>query len=264
MKLKKLGKYFTKGLQAGVLASALIAGNVSCSQPAGGDTYTPNYPIIDGGNQGGTTTPPVDPTKPTEPTTPTTPTKPGDENEQKYPDYYIDEDFGGQQFVNINERWHEYYGVSQSERNKNFDDRYNMAKEFLGDKVTELQNDLKVNKNSDLYDTINTALQNYNSKRDIYDNIKNNWTALAPVFAGWEKDFNDNKFFSYRNDYYQLAIGAYNQSISNIEPKTFPTNTEFADGELPKPAEAMSNMKKTINTISTNTHTTETIIKKSR
>lgn len=43
-KTKKLGKYFTKGLQAGVLATALMMGTAGCGNNAGGSTVEEEYP----------------------------------------------------------------------------------------------------------------------------------------------------------------------------------------------------------------------------
>ena len=225
-KLKKLDKYFTKGLLTGVLATALIAGNVSCSQPAGGNTYTPNDTIIGGGEQGGTTTPPVDPTKPTEPTTPTTPTKPGDENEQKYPDYYIDEEFGGQRFVDTNEDWY-----SDSQRNDKFNDRYENAQKFLRDKVTELRTDLAMEPNGSGKNMIGYILDGYSVKR-ISNDIEANYTALAPFFKKWENIYEKrddvDSFYRLQASYHKLAQRAYNNSLGAWSGNDeWPTNREM-------------------------------------
>ena len=175
-KLKKLGKYFTKGLQAGVLATALIAGNVSCSNSAGGDSIEFN-----GGNGGNL----------------------GDGTQTStWPSYYINTELGGQRFVD--------YNLDANTFNKTkFDDSYTIAREFMATKVKELGNDIAGQTYIPMYRKIDAALKAMNNGNNIADNITNNYEALATVFADFEKNqfknYNEAKIYDYKTSYYKLA-----------------------------------------------------------
>lgn len=199
-KLKKLGKYFTKGLQAGVLATALIAGNASCSQPSGDS----GYEIDDNqGQQGG-----------------------NQQNQGQQPAYYIDEALGGQRFAEEGAIWQSNKGPQQ------FSSHYADAKKFIAGKVTELSAMIKGQTSNDLYRAINQALVQYNNNLAIDKNITNNYNALAPIFARFEKtttiDTDDTKLFQYRTSYQVLAAKAYNESLGHAKNKSWvPTNSEI-------------------------------------
>lgn len=200
-KLKKLGKYFTKGLQAGVLATALIAGNVSCSNSAGGSTV--ENPIV-------------------------TPTPPKDNTESTWPSYYINTEFGGQRFVD--------YNLDANTFNKTkFDDSYTIAREFMATKVKELSNDIAGQTYIPMYRKIDAALKAMNNGNNIADNITNNYEALATVFADFEKNqfknYNEAEIYDYKTSYYKLADEAYNQSLTKLyahqESQSFPANMDM-------------------------------------
>lgn len=202
-KLKKLGKYFTKGLQAGVLASALIAGNVSCSNSAGGDNTEFNGGYVGNGDQ-----------------------------TSKWPSYYINTEFGGQRFTELTAKLY-----VDNNRDASFDKYYTNAKKFMNAKVDELA-DL-VN-NSDIgffYGQIQTLLQGYSKAGTIKDNIEKNYTALAPIFKAMLSTLADNDqnkdFFGFRVSYYKLAADAFNQSLGDYSrgnsPQDFETNKEMVD-----------------------------------
>lgn len=251
-KLKKLGKYFTKGLQAGVLATALIAGNVSCSNSAGGDSTT-----IDGNfNQGGN----------------------GDQT-SKWPSYYINKDFGGQQFVD--------YNLDADTFNKTkFDDSYKVAREFMATKVKELSNDIAEQTYIPMYRKIDAALKAMNNGNNIADNITNNYEALATVFADFEKNqlknYSEAKIYDYKTSYYKLADEAYNQSLTKLyahqESQSFPANMDmnkdsgyFVDAlskaasydyDTLTVAEAKKCMKNTLNDIANKNGVDSNVLKK--
>lgn len=201
-KLKKLGKYFTKGLQAGVLATALIAGNVSCSNAAGGDNIEFN-----GGNGGNL----------------------GDGTQTStWPSYYINTELGGQRFVD--------YNLDANTFNKTkFDDSYTIAREFMATKVKELSNDIAGQTYIPMYRKIDAALKTMNNGNNIADNITNNYEALATVFADFEKNqfknYNEAKIYDYKTSYYKLADEAYNQSLTKLyahqESQSFPANMDM-------------------------------------
>ncbi|MCH5282224.1 MAG: hypothetical protein J1E59_01045 [Treponema sp.] len=205
-KLKKLGKYFTKGLQAGVLATALIAGNVSCSNSSGGSTV--EYPIV------------------------TPPTLPKDDTESTWPSYYINKDFGGQQFVD--------YNLDANTFNKTkFDDSYKVAREFMATKVKELSNDIAGQTYIPMYEKIDAALKAMNKGNNIADNITNNYEALATVFADFEKNqltnYSEAEIYDYKTSYYKLADEAYNESLTKLYAHqvsiSFPANGDMYKGD---------------------------------
>lgn len=195
MENKKLGKYFTKGLQAGVLATALIAGNVSCSNAAGG-----NSTEFDG-NSGGQTG-------------------------YTKPDYMnVDVTFGGQRFIEEN-------GCFNKNPNKgaNFNTYYTNAKAFMTNEVTSLKNLVaSSNSGSTLSGQITTLLQNYNQSSSITDNIDQNYTALTPVFKAMRNSLTDDEDYNRFNiSYWKLAADAYNQSLGEYANETtFTTNDEL-------------------------------------
>ncbi|MBD5440246.1 MAG: hypothetical protein HDR33_04410 [Treponema sp.] len=194
MKLKKLGKYFTKGLQAGVLATALIAGNVSCSQPAGG-----NDTEFTGGNGGN-----------------------GDQGDKeqetgwRQPAYMnVTEEFGGQRFVEEKTNW-----LNDKQGYTKFTAHCDDANQYIDGKVAELQELWQeTNTGSVLSDQINTALNNFNNGTSIDEKINNNYTALAPVLVTIENDLlNDTvDYYRYKTSYQKLAANAYNKSLGHGE-----------------------------------------------
>lgn len=173
----KLGNYFTKGLQAGVLATALIAGNVSCSQPSGGSE-------IDG------------PTPPDEPTV----TSWG----------YNDNNFSG--FNGFVE-----YGKHYYDSTADFTTDYNAATTNMGNELTELNKLIaeqsgKYNYN---YDAITKQLSTYNTGNNISERIENNYKAVGPVINQLLTKVNDDVYNKYYVYYYALAHEAYKKSLSN-------------------------------------------------
>lgn len=192
-KLKKLGKYFTKGLQAGVLATALVTA-VGCSQPSGGgnDDYEIDDPII----------------RPDDPIV-----KPG----QEYPDFYINEEFGGQKFVGSYVDW----GYDeQNFKNIEFTNRYADAQKFINAKVAELNQMIEDQDMVGLYKDIDMALKKYNQNANIGDNIYGNYEALAPVFYQMQEslpdDNNNAMFYGFNACYFKLAADAYNNSLGGV------------------------------------------------
>lgn len=193
---KKLGKYFTKGLQAGVLATALITGTVGCGNTASGgnEIDNPYTPIPDDQNkdqeQGG--------------------------NEQ-FPDCYVTGDYLGQCFIETNADGgnHEYI-------TKRFDSAFADAQKYLNQKVANLQKDLhdKVTPdqiaNNEFYKALDTALKNStNDQKYIGDNVKNNSENFAQYFALMEKPLKTDveTYMKYKCSYYQLSHVAYNRSL---------------------------------------------------
>ena len=200
-KLKKLGKYFTKGLQAGVLATALIAGNVSCSNSAGGDNTEFNGGYVGDGDQ-----------------------------TSKWPSYYINTEFGGQRFVDTNEDW---FDDNQDVKDEKFKKRYNNADQFINDKKEALQ-DLwsKKNNGSNLENKIYDALSNFNQGTTISSQIDNNYDAVAKVFAIIDgqnmQDSTYVDYYTFKAAYHKLAANAYTKAIGQYVNNTndFPTLTE--------------------------------------
>lgn len=254
MKLKKLGKYFTKGLQAGVLATALIAGNVSCSQPAGGnDTEFTGGNGGNGGNQ---------------------------QNGWQQPAYMnITEEFGGQRFVESNADW--FYDT-QNDKNTKFTARYNDANQYIDGKVDELQKLWQeTNTGSPLSDQINTALNNFNNGTSINENIENNYGALIPVFATMEETFlsDAQTFHAFNASYHKLAAYAYNQSLGaykssidfqsnkemrNLKENFFVDELNYAGLSYDELTDtyARTLMNQYLSTIAVNTDTDQALLKK--
>ena len=153
-------------------------------------------------------------------------------NEWQQPDYYIDEELGGQQFVDPNKPWRN--GTPMLEY---FNDSYANAQKFMAKKVTELSQEIAGQTHIPLYQEIDTALKKFNTGDNIKDNITNNYTALAPVFADIEDkqllEIYDNKEWNdYKCSYYKLAHYAYNQSLCDCKYETslrYPANNEMAN-----------------------------------
>ena len=194
-KLKKLDKYFTKGLLAGVLATALIAGNVSCSQPAGGNDT--EFTGGNGGNGG------------------------NNDNEQetgwKQPAYMnVTEEFGGQRFVEEKTNWL-YDNQGYTKFTAHCDD----ANQYIDGKVAELQKLWQeTNTGSVLSDQINTALNNFNNGTSIDEKIDNNYNALATIFVNIEDNLSTSSsrdYHSFKASYHKLAANAYNKSLGHGE-----------------------------------------------
>ena len=199
-KLKKLGKYFTKGLQAGVLATALIAGNVSCSNSAGGDNSEFNGGYVGDGDQ-----------------------------TSKWPSYYINTEFGGQRFTELTAKLY-----VDNNRDASFDKYYTNAKKFMNAKVDELANLVNNSDIGPFYGQIQTLLQGYSKADTIKDNIEKNYTALAPIFKAMRNTLVNNEDFNRFNvSYYKLAADAFNQSLGDYSldnsPQEFETNKEMVD-----------------------------------
>lgn len=197
-KLKKLGKYFTKGLLTGVLATALMAGTAGCSQPAGGNVIEK-----DGSGNGGN-------------------------GQNTQPTYYINEEFGGQRFVESNADWTSY-DINQDTE---FETRYTNAKTFMNQKVNALNQDLQY-ESSTLGKKIKTMLNNFNKNQNIADNIDANNYAIAQVFAEFEKNLSTTtKLNRYRATYHLLAANAYNESMGDWKnAKGFTTNKEITGAD---------------------------------
>lgn len=197
VKLKKLGKYFTKGLQAGVLATAVIAG-VACKQPTGGNNEK-DEPIIVG------------------PVNPDDKENGGSGNTQPetgYPAYYIDEEFAGQRFVPSDFRG--WYFDEQDVKDQDFKQRYQEAKKFMDDKVAELGKMVAGQQGNPLYKEIDTALKQFNQqekKGGITDYVGGYYKTLAPVFARMDQQVDDETFFRYDASYMKLAHYAYNNAL---------------------------------------------------
>ncbi len=134
--------------------------------------------------------------------------------EPKYPTYYIDEEFGGQRFVAAGTEW--FYDEADK-KDTEFATCYDNAKKFLTDKVTDLKNDLAAYPNNEYAKTFSKALETYNTKKYISDNIAANYDALAPFLAALERPYvlnedkmNYNKILA---SYHKLAHTAYNNSL---------------------------------------------------
>lgn len=200
-------------------------------------------------------------------------------NEWQQPDYYIDEELGGQQFVDPNKPWRN--GTPMLEY---FNDSYENAQKFMAKKVTELSQEIAGQTNIPLYKEIDTALNKFNSGDNISDNITNNYTALAPVFADIENNqllnsYDDKEWNDYKCSYYKLAHYAYNQSLCNSKYETslrYPANNEMTNdgyfGDMLSYAnydydtltvpEAKRCIKKALNEVANNNGVDSTVLKK--
>ena len=186
---KKLGKYFTKGLQAGVLATALITGLTGCPSPTG------NTAIEDDGH--GT----------------------GDEGGilTAFPDYYVTGDYLGQCFIETDAD-----GANHELITKRFDSAFTNAQKYMKQEVAKLQKDLhdKVTpdqiESNDFYKALDIALEkSTNNQQYIGDNVKNNSENFAQYFAVMEKPLKTDveTYMKYKCSYYQLSHAAYNRSL---------------------------------------------------
>ena len=254
-KLKKLGKYFTKGLQAGVLATALIAGNVSCSNAAGGDSADDTF------------------------VTPPTPPIPPKGDESTWPDYYINTEFGGQRFTELTAKL-----SADNNRDASFNNYYTNAKKFMDAKVNELADLANQSDIGSFYSEIQTLLQNYSKADTIKTNIEKNYTALAPIFKAMRNNLGstqDRDCFSV--SYYKLAADAFNQSLGDYShgtsPQDFETNKEMVDdyntfrsewqdaglnsyADATDRKKAVDRMNNYLNTIHNNTYVDTAVLKK--
>lgn len=249
-KLKKLGKYFTKGLQVGFLATAFIAGNVSCSNAAGGDSIEFNGGYVGDGDQ-----------------------------TSKWPSYYINTEFGGQRFTELTAKLY-----VDNNRDASFDKYYTNAKKFMNAKVDELANLVNNSDIGPFYGQIKTLLQNYSKANTIKNNIENNYNALAPIFKAMRNTLVNNEDFNRFNvSYYKLAADAFNQSVGKLaegeNKKNFTTNTELIDdssnffaselndaklsyADATNKNNAVDRMNGYLNTIATKTNTNLDVLKK--
>lgn len=235
------------------MATALIAGNVSCSQPAGGN-------VIDGGVNGGGE----------------------EETDWKQPAYMnVTAEFEGQRFVEAGTDWQ-----TDNQGYTKYTARYNDADKYINCKVTELNNLWqKNNTGSALSNQIGNALSNFNNGASISGKINNNYAALAPVFATMESDLLKNEdtvnYYRYKTSYQKLAANAYNNSLghwSNSEDNRVLTNKEMKN--LPENyfvkelgwagldynkltvKEARNNMNDFLTQVSASTNTSPTVLKK--
>ncbi|MDE7292113.1 MAG: hypothetical protein K2N58_08725 [Treponemataceae bacterium] len=153
-------------------------------------------------------------------------------NEWQQPDYYLDEELGGQQFVDPNKPW-----IGGEIMETYYTDSYKNAQKFMAKKVTELSQEIAGQTHIPLYQEIDTALKKFNTGDNIRDNITNNYTALAPVFADIENNqllnsYDSKQWYDYKCSYYKLAHYAYNQPLGNFKYETsllFPANNEMAN-----------------------------------
>ncbi len=198
---KKLGKYFTKGLQAGVLATALITGLTGCPSPTG------NTAIEDDWHDTGDDT-----------------NKDKDKDKgditTAFPDYYVTGDYLGQRFIETDAD-----GANHELITKRFDSAFTNAKKYMSQKVAELQKDLhdKVTpdqiESNDFYKTLDAALKkSTNDQQYIGDNVKNNSENFAQYFAVMGKPLLEDhitveEYNRYKLSYYQLSHAAYNRSL---------------------------------------------------
>lgn len=139
-------------------------------------------------------------------------------------------EFGGAQLIGEQEDWTYNY----IDENTEFTKHYNAAQMFMNQKVNELQNELNGKDTTiPLYKEIDAALKKCTNNQDIAGNITNNYTALAPIFAGIENEFVKNdenvKFYSFNASYHKLAQNAYNQSMGVWHGANIPTNQEMKD-----------------------------------
>ncbi len=148
-------------------------------------------------------------------------------NEWQQPAFYIDEELGGQQFVNRDTDLN-YYNLSS------FNQSYKDAQKFMTKKVNELSEMVTGQTDVALYQEIDDALKNMNQGDNIGDNVQGNYTALATVFADLEKNHiytDDNKKYNnYKCSYYKLAHKAYNESLPaewHNNTGSFPANAEM-------------------------------------
>lgn len=201
------------------LATALMAGNMGCKHPTDNGGYEIDDDRNQQGNQGNN----------------------GQQqggNEQgngeqqtgwREPDFYINEELGGQRFIETSASW--YYD-EQDDKDQKFTTHYDNANQYINNKVAEIQ-ELWQEKNtgSDLSNQIGTALGNFNIAASIVDNITNNYTALAPVFAGIENEFIKNdevaEFHSFNACYHKLAHNAYKNSKGNYTLTACSSNKEM-------------------------------------
>lgn len=257
--MKRADKYFTKGLQAGVLATALIVGTAGCSNAAGGNE-------IDGGK------PPVGPT---------TDICGLVHKDFQHPAYMYDTgDFGGQRFVESNANW---FDDNQTDKNAKFTEHYDDADQYIDCKVAKLQTLLQENTGSDLFNPINAALENFNNGTSISQKIDNNYNVLAPIFAAMSDQLNDTDFNRFNVSYYKLAADAFNQSIgvyatTDSNKRQFTTNSEMIESnnffaqeitdanlsyaEATDRSQAITRMNSYLTTIANNTETNLEVLKK--
>lgn len=193
------------------LATALIAGNASCSNSSDDS----DYEIDDDQNQPDDTNFGGGKDEVTQPS--------------QWPAYYIDEEFGGQRFVDTEDWYHD----DQNVKNQKFIARYNNADQFINSKVAELQKMWKEqNTGSALSNQIGTALDNFNRDSAIAQQINGNYDALATVFKAMRKTLaTEEDLYRFCISYQKLAADAFNQSIGkaalNESKMFFKTNVEM-------------------------------------
>lgn len=238
------------------MATALIAGNVSCSQPAGGNGT--EFTGGNGGNGGN-----------------------GGEQEEtgwKQPAYMnVTDTFAGQRFVGGN-----YCFYNNPNKDANFNTYYTNAQNFMANEVADLQKLVdSSNSNSTLSNQISTLLQNYNKSNTIANNIDQNYTALTPVFKAMRNSLTEDEDYNRFNiSYWKLAADAYNQSLGEYAGETsFPTNSELRDmqtntfvqmlpyaglnyADATDSIQATARMNNCLNTIAEETHTNIDVLTK--
>lgn len=186
-------------------------------------------------------------------------------------------DFEGQCFIESDADW--YY---DNDRNTKFTNHYNDANQYIDCKVAELNKLLqKKDTGSALSNQISIALNNFNNKTTISQNIDNNYNVLAPIFKAMRNSLTANVDYNRFNvSYWQLAGDAYknsfgkyvtNDSFTSLdELKNKPTN--FFVQELPDAGlsyqsatnsqQATKRMNDYLSTIAYNTNTNVTVLKK--
>lgn len=151
------------------------------------------------------------------------------------PDYYIDEEFGGQKFVNVD--YNSWYFQDQTTKNQEFTTDYQNAKKFINKKVVELQKDIAGETDNEFYAMIDTALNEYHADdANIADNIRANYKALAPIFYNFQQGnmLDDDAFYAYHASYCKLAHKAYQNSLSDVSKSTeFSVNKDMMTNIYP-------------------------------
>ncbi len=220
-KLKKLGKYFTKGLQAGVLATALMLGTAGCGNNAGGSTVEEEYHP----------TPDKDHTQ---------------EETKTLKDMTADE-------IRAQYNISDYSGIAFAPDNIDFartDDQakgpqlYNDAKIIMDKMVAELQNDLDNEYENEYIALMKQNLANSRNQNNnttyVGDDVKNNYEAYANIMYPLRDSLVDDKdFFAFNACYEYLAVDAYKKSLGNYK------NSKDFDTDLTKSSIFDSHLSRT-------------------
>lgn len=208
--MEKLGKYFTKGLQAGVLATALMMGTAGCGNNAGGSTVEEEYHP----------TPDKDHTQ---------------EETKTLKDMTADE-------IRAQYNISDYSGIAFAPDNIDFartDDQakgpqlYNDAKIIMDKMVAELQNDLDNEYENEYIALMKQNLANSRNQNAtttyVGSDVKNNYLAYANIVAPLQNTFLTNNkeqdFNAFTACYEYLAVDAYKKSLGKYKnSKDFDTD----------------------------------------